>query len=151
MDENTGIIIEKNLATCAPVEFLRQSNKIRHEVSGWLKATGVLELRKRKAEGKKSITADMTAEEKKAVNEYNRELDEAQAKQNISDMLDVCLEQYPEQTLEVIALACFLEKSQAKEVSVTELLDNFGQMLGDAGVMRFFTSLLKWEAILTSN
>lgn len=149
MDDNT-IIIEKNLANCTGVEFLVQSNKIRHAVEGWLKETGIMELRKRKAEGKRSITSDMTAEERKAVNEENARLDREQAKKNVSDMLDVCLEKNPQKTLELLALMCFVEPRDAGKLNTADLLLNFGEMLGDEGVVRFFTSLLKWEAMFGS-
>lgn len=149
MDENT-IEITKNLATCTGVEFLVQTNKIRHAVQDWLKATNALELRKRKAQGKKSITKDMSPEEKQAINEENARLDREQAKRNISDILDVCLQDNPVKTLQLLAMMCFVEPKDAEKVQVTELLENFGQMMGDAGVLRFFTSLLKWEAILGS-
>lgn len=150
MDEDI-ITITKNLATCTGVEFLRQSNKIRHAVEGWLKETGVLELRKRKAQGKKSITNDMTPEEKQAINLENHKLDVAQAKKNVSDMLDVCLDKNPEDTLKVLAMMCFVEPQDAEKVKPTELLANFGEMMGDDGVMRFFLSLMKWEAMFGSN
>lgn len=40
----------KTLANCTPVEFLRQTNKIRHAVEGLLLDSGVQEIRKRMPE-----------------------------------------------------------------------------------------------------
>lgn len=139
--------VTKNMATCTGVEFLRQGNRIRHEVEGWLKDTKVLELRKRRPAGMEHVNikdrSKLTIEQVAALREQNRK--------NISDMLDACLETHAEETLRVLALMCFLEPEEAEKVPVTELLFNFAQMLGDEGVMNFFTSLTKWEAITTSN
>lgn len=152
MDNNTEVIeVTKNLATCSSVEFLRQSNKIRHAVQNWLKDTKLMEIRKRKASGKKSVTNEMTADEKAAVQAENARLDRQQAKQNFSDMLDACLEQHTEETLRVLALMCFVEPKDADKIPANVLMGNFAEMLGDDGVMSFFISLMKWEAIVTSN
>ena len=142
-----NIVIEKNMANCNGVEFLRQGNRIRHEVEGWLKETKVLEIRKRRPQGMENMDisdrSKLTPEQNKALREQN--------KKNISDMLDACLETHAEETLRVLALMCFIEPEDADSVPVTMLLANFAEMLGDEGVMNFFTSLTKWEAITTSN
>lgn len=147
--QDTWLHVTKTLATCTGIEFLQQTNRIRHEVEGWIKETKVLEIRKRKA-AKKPITDDMSPEEKQATQAANEAARMQQVRQNISDMLDACLETHAEQTLRLLAMLCFIDKEDANNVPVTELLAAFGDMLGDEGVMRFFTSLTKWEVINTS-
>ena len=73
----------KNLANCTPVEFLRQTNKIRHSVEGWLKETGILEVRKNKPI-LIEITDTMSDEEKQKAETENKKRYEAQAKKNIT-------------------------------------------------------------------
>ena len=36
----------KNIANCTTIEFLKQANKIRHEVEKYLDVTGIMEIRK---------------------------------------------------------------------------------------------------------
>ena len=140
--------IQKNMATCTSLEFLVQANKIRHYVESWLKETKILEIRKNHAK-QIPITADMSPEELKAVKAANEEARAKQVRKNLSDMLDACLETHAEQTLKVLAMLCFVNPSQANEIPVSELLDNFGQMIADDGVMRFFGSFMKWEGMLS--
>ena len=64
----------KNLVTCKPTEFLKQTNRIRKSAEKWMKATNVLEIRKRKAEGIKPVTADMDPEESTAARVQNAKL-----------------------------------------------------------------------------
>lgn len=131
----------KNLANCSGVEFLKQTNKIRHFVQKWLKDTNVLEIRKRKPIVK-VVSSDMSEEQVEAVKKENELAMKAQVERNISDMLDSCLETHAEETLELLGMMCFLEPGQ--DVKVTELLNAFAEMLGDEGVINFFTSLMKW-------
>lgn len=136
----------KNLANCSGVEFLTQSNKIRKYVQKWLKDTGVLEIRKNKPK-LTPITNDMTAEEKEAVKAENEAKEQAQARKNISDMLDACLETHAEETLKLLGMMCFIEPSEIESVKVTDLLGEFAELIGDEGVIRFFTSLMKWDVM----
>lgn len=136
----------KNLANCSGVEFLTQTNKIRKYVQNWLKETKVLEIRKNKPK-KIPIMNEMTDEEKEAVKEKNKKLEQEQAKKNISDMLDSCLETHAEQTLKLLGMMCFIEPSDIESVKVTELLAEFGEIVSDEGVIRFFTSLMKLDVM----
>ena len=88
----------KNLANCTPVEFLRQTNKIRHSVEGWLKETGIMEVRKNKPT-LIEITDNMSETEKADAETENKKRLEAQAKKNISDMLDKALDKNAEKSI----------------------------------------------------
>ena len=141
--------ITKNLANCTGVEFLRQSNRIRKNVEVWLKDTDVLKIRKNRAK-LTPITNEMSKEEKEAIQAENEARRKEQVRKNISDMLDVCLETHAEETFKVLCLMCFVDPADSDKVKVPELLGNFSEMLGDDGVISFFVSLTKWEAMLTS-
>ena len=134
----------KNLANCTPVEFLRQTNKIRHSVEGWLKETGILEVRKNKPI-LIEITDTMSDEEKQKAETENKKRYEAQAKKNISDMLDKALDVNAEKTIEVLAMMCFIDPKDANEVKPTVYLKNVAEILEDKEVIDFFTSLMRLE------
>lgn len=122
----------KNLANCKPSEFLRQTNKIRRAAEKWLKITEIMEIRKTLPD----LPADVTAEERKA----------AIAKQgqvNFSAILDAILEKHPDETLELLAMLCFIEPEDADNHPVSDYLDAVSEMIGNESVLGFFTSLMR--------
>ena len=120
---------EKTMANCSTVDFLKQSNKIRHAVAEYLDYTKILEIRKNKPK----ITDNMTDEEKKAAVR-------AQAKKNISDMLDNALEENAEATVRILALLCFIDDAEeAAKIEPFEVLD----VLMSERVLNFFTRLMR--------
>lgn len=128
----------KNLANCKPSEFLAQTNKIRKSVSKWLTATDVISIRKRKPQ----IPDDATEEAKKQAMEE-------QAKANLNSMLDAILDEHPEETLELLALLCFVDPKDVDKHDTTEYLEAFTELLGNKTVLNFFTSLMTLESQLT--
>lgn len=140
----------KTLATCKPSEFLVQTNKIRKSVEKWLKDTKILEIRKNVPKLGK-INNEMTDEEKAKVLAKNKELRNKAAMDNLSKILDAILEKYPNETLELLALICFIEPSEADNHSVMEYLKAISEILGNEDVISFFGSLMQWGQIDTSN
>ena len=138
----------KNLANCSPVEFLRQTNKIRHAAQSWWKDTKILEIRKNKASLIK-ITDDMSDTEKADAIETNKQKARSQAMQNISDMLDVALDTHAEQTLELLALMCFVEPEDVDKYKPTAYIKEFGEMISDKDILDFFSSLMRLEQTAT--
>ena len=128
----------KNLANCTPVEFLRQTNKIRHSVQAWLKDTKILEVRKNNIT---PITEEMPDGEKEKAMARNRK----QAIQNLSDMLDVALDTHAEETIEMLALMCFVEPGHINDYKVTAYIKEFGEMVSDKDIIDFFISLMQLE------
>ena len=122
----------KTIANCTAVEFIRQANKIRHEISKYLDVTKIMSIRKNAPDIKESDTPE----------EKERKLRE-QSKKNLSDILDKCLDEYAEETIEILALACFKEKSEAKDMPVEELLDVAFDIIGSERVISFFSKLTK--------
>lgn len=122
----------KNLANCKPSEFLVQTNKIRKSVSKWLTDTDIMNIRKRMP----NIPDTATDEEKK-------KLTEEQVNENLNAMLDAILEEHPDETLELLALLCFVEPKNVDDHSVSEYLESFNELINNGAVIGFFTSLIQ--------
>lgn len=140
----------KNLANCTSIEFLVQCNKIRKQVETWLKDTKILEIRKNTC-ALLPVSDDMNAEKKASIEAENEKRVRAQARKNISDMLDAALEENAEKTFELLALMCFLTPEEAKTTKPFELLNCFAEMINDKDVLGFFSSLMKSGLIDTLN
>jgi len=127
----------KNLANCKPSEFLTQTNKIRKSVSKWLTDTDIVNIRKRVPSFKEGATDE---ERKTALNK--------QASENLKDILDAVLEEHPEETLEVLALLCFVEPEHIDDHDMTEYIESFNELLNNKAVLNFFTSLMNVGSLL---
>lgn len=134
----------KHLANCNAIDFLRQTNKIRKSVEGWLEATKIMDIRKNMPK-LDPITDDMDEAQKAEVIEKNRIKTREQISKNLSEMLDVALDQNAEKTLELLASLCFVEPEDANNHKATEYLKAFGEMVADEDVLDFFTSLMRLE------
>ena len=122
----------KNLANCGPREFLRQTTRVRHAVKNWLTLTEIMSIRRRTP----ALPADLPEDER------NKRLTE-QARDNLDAMLDAVMEKHPDETVEVLALCCFIEPEDADDHPMSEYLGAIGEILEDQNVMRFFTSLMR--------
>ena len=123
----------KNLANCKPSEFLAQTNRIRKSVSKWLTDTDVVNIRKRMPK----LSEDATDEEQKQAYEKQISI-------NFDAIMDAILEEHPQETLELLALMCFVEPENADDHEVTEYLESFSELIGNKAVISFFTSLMSW-------
>ena len=122
----------KNLANCEPIEFLKQTNKIRHAVEKWLTITDLLNIRKRLPPVKEGQTA---AERKDEL--------QKQARANVSAMLDVILEEHPQETVELLGLMCFVDPEHVNDYPMRDYIESFNELLNDTAVIGFFMSLVK--------
>ena len=122
----------KNLANCTPREFLRQTNKIRKAVAKWLSLTEIDKIRKTLP----NIPADAEDEEK----EY---LFQEQATKNVNRILDMIMDEHPDETLDLLALLCFVEPEDVDNHSVSEYLSAFTELINNKEVIGFFISLSK--------
>lgn len=132
----------KNLANCTPREFLRQTNKIRKSVAKWLTVTDVMNIRRRKPEGMPEVQEGMTQDEVDAVREKQRHMLAEQAQQNLWAMLDEMLDKHPDETLEVLALCCFVEPEDVDNHPLSEYLHSINELLANSDVRDFFTFLV---------
>lgn len=126
----------KTLASCNPKEFLVQTNKIRKSVANWLTLTKVLEIRKR-----------VPAFPDNATDEEKAELTRKQVKENIEAMLDSVLDEYPEQTAELLGLLCFIDPEDLEKHKMTEFMGAITELLNSPEVLDFFISLARLEKI----
>lgn len=122
----------KNLANCKPSEFLVQTNKIRKATEKWLKLTDIPNIRKNIP----PLKEGQTAEERK------KEL-EAQSKKNMNAILDSIMEKHPEESVEMLALLCFIEPEKADDYPMSYYLEALSEILNDKAVLGFFTSLMQ--------
>ena len=122
----------KNLANCKPSEFLRQTNRIRKSVDKWLTLTDIKNIRKSMPELPDGISKE---EKSKLMFE--------QGKKNLNKILDNILEVHPDETLELLALLCFVEPEDVDNHTVVEYLDSFNEIIGSKEVISFFGSLMQ--------
>ena len=122
----------KNLSNCTTMEFLRQINLIRHKVSELYNVIDVAGIRKLRPEFK----GNETPEEKEKMRQ-RRGMD------NLSIILDKCLDENLELTVEVIGLMCFKTKEEAAQMEVEELFDAVYDILSSKRCADFFTKWVK--------
>ena len=130
----------KTLATCSPVEFLVQTNKIRRSVESWLTLTKVMEIRKRLPELPQGAKPE---DVKKARQE--------QAKTNFSSILDSVLEEHPQETAELLGMLCFIEPEDLGNHSMLEIISSVNELIASPEVLSFFTSLMQLVQTVTSD
>lgn len=128
----------KNLANCTLKEFLKQVNKIRHEVEDLFTVANIKEIRKNIP----TFTGEETEEEK-------AEIIRQQGRKNISDILDNCLEKNVDKTVKIIGLMCFKNEKEAENMEVSEFYDVVFELLGSKRVIDFFIKLVNSELINT--
>ena len=113
------------------VAFLRQCNKIRHIADEVLKDTKVLEIRKNKPVFTGKETED---EQKQMISE--------QINKNINQMLDVLLEEKPDQTIRLFRAFIILDEGE-KEPSGMDMLLTAMDIISDNRVIDFLSSLVR--------
>lgn len=132
----------KNLANCTPTEFLKQASRIRKAVEKWLDYTGILKIRKNLPKYQET-TADMSDAEIEATQRENKKRREDQINRNFSAILDAIMDEHPDETVELLALSCFVEPKDADKHTMSEYLSAITEMINDEAVIGFFTSLAK--------
>ena len=121
----------KTIAELSGVDFLRRCNQIRHKAEEVLKNTNVLEIRKRKP----IIKGTEKPEEIEA-------LYDEQAKKNINDMLDLMLEEKPEETIKLFEMLVDVDKDEEKPSGMDLVLIGMS-VLSDKRVLDFLASLMR--------
>ena len=133
----------KNLANCTPKEFLKQTYRIKKCAENWLKETDLLNIRKNVPD-LQSIKG-LTGEEREIAIAANKKIMSKQIMANFMDMLDKVLDEHADETIELLALCCFVEPEDAENHTMSEYLSAIGDLLSDQGVMNFFTSLAQLD------
>ena len=133
----------KTLANCKPTEFLVQTNRIRKSVQKWLTDTDIINIRKRLPKGMPVVNDDMPEEEKAKIDLERKAMIDKQAKDNFEAILDAILDDHPSETLELLALCCFVEPENIDDYPMSFYLESVLEMLQDETVMRFFSLLMQ--------
>ena len=121
----------RTIANLTGPEFLRAINRTRHAVEKLLSVTGVLKIRKNLPK----FTGNETPEER-------RELEQAQVKKNLSDMLDNLLETHPEETYECIMALCVRDEGEPEPDGIELVMAAFS-LISDKRVLDFLLQLGK--------
>ncbi len=132
----------KNLAECKPSEFIRQTSKIRRSVGKWIELCGIDKIRA-KLPTLETVPLSATAEERADVIRRNAEAERRLMREKINDILAAALDEHPDETLEILALCCFVDPRDVDSHTVGEYLEAFSRLISDAAVMSFFISLVK--------
>jgi hypothetical protein len=138
----------KTLANCKPSEFLKQTNRIRKAVEKWLTDTDIANIRKRQPIVA-LVPEGATAEQRLNIVAQNEKNRQQQVKENIAAIFDAILEEHPDETLEVLALCCFIEPENVDDYPTKYYLSAATELMNDEAVISFFTSLLKWAQMNT--
>ena len=139
----------KNIANCKPSEFLRQTSLIRKSVANWLTVTDIMEIRKRLPH-LTPITDDMSDEAKAEAAAENRKKRNEQMRKNAMDILSAVLDDHPDETLELLALLCFVTPENVDDYPVEDYLEAFTELINNQKVISFFTSLARLGSLDTS-
>ena len=140
----------KNLANCTPREFLKQTCRIKKSAEKWLTVTDILNIRKRQAE-MEPIGQGMDKGAAKDAITRNIAARNGQAMKNLNAMFDAIFEEHPDETLDLLALCCFVEPEDVDSHTMSEYLGEIAEMISNEAVMSFFTSLARWGVLNTQN
>lgn len=130
----------KTLANCTPSEFLKQTTKLRKAAARWLKDTDIINIRKR-IPIFTMVPKDATPEQKTEIVRENEKLKTEQALKNFDAILEAAFELHPDETLEILALCCFVDPEHVDDHPMTFYLSAFTEIIQDKAIMSFFTSL----------
>ena len=139
----------KNLATCKPSEFVAQTAKIRKAIANWIEVIDLMKIRNTQPVYR-IISKDASAEEQVEIIKYNAELKKKQTTDNLNKILENMLEKHPQETLEVLALCCFVEPEHVDDHQMDEYLQCIMEMLQNKRVMSFFSLLAQLDQTSTS-
>jgi c-di-AMP phosphodiesterase-like protein len=135
----------KNLANCKPSEFLKQTFRIKKNVEKWLDHTDIMSIRKNMPEMLK-IESGMTEDQRQVVFEENKKRLQSQSMKNVMTILDAVMDTHADETLELLALCCFIEPEDVDNYDISFYLNSISELIRNESVIGFFTSLAQLGA-----
>ena len=129
----------KNLANCKPSEFLKQTNRIKKSLEKWITDTDLKKIRSQVPE-LAIIPKDADDIERRRIFEDNKKKVQDQGYKNLSQILDAALDEHPDETLEVLALLCFVEPKDVDKYPMSEYLTALSELVTNEAVINFFIS-----------
>lgn len=139
----------KNLATCKPTEFVAQTAKIKEAVSNWIDAIDLMKIRATQPKYE-TLPADSTPEQRAEIIKKNAELQRKQTMKNLNKILDKMLMEHPKETLDVLALCCFVEPEHVDDYTIDEYLQCIMDMMQNKSVINFFSLLAQMQTVAKS-
>lgn len=136
----------KCLATCKPSEFVAQTAKIKGAVAHWLDAIELMKIRNIQP-NYEPVPLSATVEERAAILKRNGELQKKQAMENLGNILDKMLVEHPKETLDVLALCCFVEPEHVDDYTIDEYFECIMQMMQNKSVTDFFSFLAQLKTV----
>lgn len=116
----------KTLANCKNSEFMAQANKTRRLVNDYYHKLNIVELAKKYSEKYKGKERDQ-------IREVSREF--------VSDVFATMLEDFPKETIQIIAVLGFMTYDEAEEIDPTDALGIVLQCISSKRVMDFFINV----------
>lgn len=139
----------KCLATCKPTEFVAQTAKIKEAVSSWMDAIDLMAIRAIQPKYE-VLPKDATAEQRAEVIKKNAEIQKKQAMENLSKILDNMLLKHPKETLDVLALCCFVEPEHVDDYTIDEYMECIMEMMQNKSIINFFSLLAQVQTVAKS-
>lgn len=139
----------KNLATCKPSEFVAQTAKIKNAVANWMEVIDLMKIRATQPPYE-VIPITATVEQIAEIKKRNEELRQKQLMENLSKILDNMLAEHPQETLNVLALCCFVEPEHVDDYTIDEYFQCIMDMMQNKSVMNFFSLLAQMQTVVKS-
>lgn len=139
----------KNLATCKPSEFVAQTAKIKNAVANWMDVIDLMAIRAKQPQYE-VLPLDATPEQRAEIIKKNAELQKKQVMANLNKILDNMLAEHPQETLEVLALCCFVEPEHVDDYTIDEYFECIMDMMQNKSVMNFFSFLAQIQTLQKS-
>ncbi len=142
----------ENIATCPPAKALAQCYKISEKLEKWLTVTDVANICKTtpKLLEVPEIPEDASEEEKTKIREeIEKSLKEndkriaQQAKDNLFAILRSVMGEHPEETMELLAMCCFIEPKDKDNYPLTFYMDALADIFENESIWRFFNSSVR--------
>lgn len=121
----------RTIANLNGVEFLRAINRTRHAAEKLMKVTNVLNIWKNRP----AFTGDETPEQM-------HEMERAQIKKNLNDILDSLFENHAEETYECIMALCVRDEGEPEPDGIELIMAAFS-LIADKRVLDFLLQLGK--------
>ena len=132
------MVFEKTLANCKPSEWAAQTVKIRKSLEKWLSDIDSKELCE-PGKGAVRVNNSMRGEEREAAIEENKKLLIEAVKKKGLHIFDKALAEHTTETLEILALICFVEPDHVDDYSIGDYWQALEEMLNDKATLSFFT------------
>lgn len=130
----------KTLANCSTTEFLRQANQIRKKAAEYYSACKFKELLAEKPE----FPPDTDDAER-------LQIAKALQRKKIDRLLDICLDENVEGTIEIIGLMCFKTRKETEEMEANVLLGLALDLIASERVLDFLSKMAKSGLLFTEN